>query len=52
MPWSVGGLKFEERGAKSGILPGLVGLPDCVAEINLSGILTENDITVRCTVVT
>ena len=26
----------------------LVGLTDCVAEINLSGILTENDITVRC----
>ena len=42
------GLKFEELGAKSGILPGLVGLPDCVAEINLSGILTENDIIVKC----
>ena len=26
----------------------LVGLTDCVAEINLSGILTENDIIVRC----
>ena len=35
-------------GARSEILPGLVGLTDCVAEINLSGILTENDIIVRC----